>query len=69
MQCNFLGQTTQGHGLADLFPKADLLPNDCIAGPSEYKTTEEDQKKYCKNDFRDCPRYITRLQLEKNFNK
>lgn len=60
MQCNFLGYTDRSHGLSGI-----QLPENCIAGPGEYKTTTEDQETYCKKSFMNCPRYTTRIQLEK----
>jgi len=56
MQCNFLGYK-------DIKSNYSYQDN-CIAGPSEYLTTTEDQNNYCKDNFRECPRYLTKLQLE-----
>lgn len=71
MQCNFYTDNTQKNAdlKANIFNEIEIIKPDfstllscsCHTGLEEWEPSQEEKDIYCFSDFRNCPRFLTRI--------
>jgi hypothetical protein len=69
MNCNYYADNSQRikEAKEDILLSAmtdinSILPCSCHTGVQEYEPKHDEKESYCFSDFRNCPRFLTRIK-------